>query len=153
MYVDGIKAVKNTLFIQISAGIMLGSFYSSGMIDSVLAFTEGLTGTAVKIGGGLAITLVGMMTGSQSTAQNTIVPFLAPMLTEQLGVSPTLTALGVAHIAGAGQSFPPSNLTAFVVAGIVGGVLAVKTDPIKISIYAIPVTVVSLAIGFVCLFI
>lgn len=149
---DGLKAVNKTVQIQCCAGVMLGSFYASGMIEKIVTFTQGLSAQTLKLGGGTMLGLVGMMTGSQTTAQNTIVPFLGPILTNNLQVAPVDAALGAAHIAMAGQSLPPANLTAFVVAGIVGGVLAGKADPIKMSIYALPVTIYSFAIGFAAWF-
>lgn len=149
---DGLKSVSKTVQIQCCAGVMLGSFYASGMIDKIVVFTQGLSAQALKAGGGTMLGLVGMMTGSQTTAQNTIVPFLGPILTDNLGVAPVKAALGAAHIAAAGQSLPPANLTAFVVAGIVGGVLASKADPIKISLYALPVTIYGFVVGFAAWF-
>ena len=97
--------------------------------------------------------LVGMITGSQTTSQNTIFSFLSQILIENLHVDPVLTALGGAHIACAGQTLPPANLTAFVVAGIVGGVLLKEVNPIKISVYALPVTIVCFIVGFLAWFI
>lgn len=150
---NGVNSVKKTVTIQICAGIMLGSFYASGMIEKIIIYTQGLSGGALKIGGGAMMGVVGMITGSQTTAQNTIFTFLSQILTKTLNVDPVMAALGGAHIACAGQSLPPGNLTAFVIAGIVGGVLAKEVDPIKISIYVLPVTIVMFIIGFVAWFI
>ena len=123
------------------------------MISKITAYTVDLSPHFLKLGGGTMMGLVGMITGSQTTAQNTIFSFLSQILVKNLGVDPVLTALGGAHIACAGQSLPPANLTAFVVAGIVGGVLMKDVNPIKISIYALPVTIVCFAIGFAAWFI
>lgn len=150
---EGLKSVSKTVSIQICAGIMLGSFYASGMIGKIVMYTQGLSAGALKLGGGSMLGLVGMITGSQTTAQNTIFTFLSQILVNNLNVDPVMTALGGAHIACAGQSLPPANLTAFVVAGIVGGVLAKEIDPIKISLYALPVTIVMFIIGFTVWFI
>ena len=150
---SGIGGVGKTVAIQVCAGIMLGSFYASGMISKITAYTVDLSPHFLKLGGGTMMGLVGMITGSQTTAQNTIFSFLSQILVKNLGVDPVLTALGGAHIACAGQSLPPANLTAFVVAGIVGGVLMKDVNPIKISIYALPVTIVCFAIGFAAWFI
>ncbi|HHV58648.1 MAG TPA: TRAP transporter large permease subunit [Firmicutes bacterium] len=136
----GLAAVSKTVQIQLCAGVMIGAFYASGMIDQVVAFTKGLTPAALKLGGGAAMLLLGMLTGSQTTAQNTLVPFLGPILTQNLGVAPAKAALGAAHLAMAGQSMPPVCLTTFVVVGIVGGILAKKVDPVRVMLMALPVT-------------
>ncbi|MGI6129495.1 MAG: TRAP transporter large permease subunit [bacterium] len=150
--IDGIKAVSKTVQIQFCAGIMLGAFYASGMIDQVVAFTQGLTPAATTLGGAVAVLLIGMLTGSQSTAQNTLLPFLGPMLTQNFGVSATKAALGAGHLAMAGQSMPPVCLTTFVVAGVVGGILAKKVDPVRIMIMALPVTLYFTAVGLAAWF-
>jgi TRAP-type C4-dicarboxylate transport system permease large subunit len=149
---DGIKSVSKTVQIQLCAGIMLGAFYASGMIEQVVAFTKGLTPAATTFGGAAAVLLIGMLTGSQSTAQNTLIPFLGPMLTQNFGVSATKAALGAAHLAMAGQSMPPVCLTTFVVAGVVGGILAKKVDPVRIMIMALPVTLYFAAVGLAAWF-
>lgn len=150
---EGILGVWKTVLIQVCAGIMLGSFYVSGMIGKITVYTEHLSSHLLKLGGGAMMGLVGMITGSQTTSQNTIFSFLSQILIENLHVDPVLTALGGAHIACAGQTLPPANLTAFVVAGIVGGVLLKEVNPIKISVYALPVTIVCFIVGFLAWFI
>ncbi|GAK07930.1 hypothetical protein [Geomicrobium sp. JCM 19038] len=95
-------------------------FYASGTIDAVAVYAATLESSALKIGGTLGIVLIGMITGSQTTAQTVMVTFIAPAL-ESLGVHTTNIALGASHIAAAGQNFPPVGLTAFVVCGIVAG--------------------------------
>ncbi|MGI6603776.1 MAG: TRAP transporter large permease subunit [bacterium] len=141
VFSKGMAAVSKTVQIQLCAGVMIGAFYASGMIDKVVAFAQGLSAAAVKLGGAAAVILMGMLTGSQTTAQNTLVPFLGPILTENLGVAPTKAALGAAHLAMAGQSMPPVCLTTFVVVGIVGGILAKRVDPVRVMIKAFPVTI------------
>lgn len=152
IFADGLRAVAKTGQIQICAGIMLGAFYASGMVDQVVAFTKGLTPTAVTFGGAMAILLIGMLTGSQSTAQNTLIPFLGSMLVQNFGVSGTKAALGAAHLAMAGQSMPPVCITTFVIAGVVGGILAKKVDPVRIMIMAFPVTLYFTAVGLAAWF-
>ncbi len=148
----GLVSVSKTVQIQVCAGIMIGAFYKAGLIDTVLVFTKTLSAEMLKLGGGAMLMLVGMLTGSQSTGQNTIFTFMAPILTENLGVSPVNAALGGAHLAVAGQSMPPACLTTFVIVGIVGGVLAKKADPIKIMFLALPVTLASALIGYAAWF-
>lgn len=150
---SGLSCVKKTVAIQICAGIMLGSFYASGMIAKIIAYTEGLSASFIKLGGGAMLALVAIITGSQSTAQNTIFSFLSQILVKNLDVSPALAALGGAHIAGIAQALPPANITAFVVAGIVGGVLGKTVNPIKVSLYVAPVSILGVIIGFIAWFI
>ncbi len=150
---NGIVAVSKTVQIQVFAGIMIGAFYKAGLIDAVLVFTKTLSAGMMKIGGGAMMMLVGMLTGSQSTAQNTIFTFLGPILTDNFAVNPTFASLGGAHLAAAGQSMPPACLTTFVIVGIVGGILAKKADPLKIMFLALPVTLASALIGYIAWFI
>lgn len=150
---NGLVSVSKTVQIQVFAGIMIGAFYKAGLIDAVLVFTKALSSGMMKIGGGAMIMLVGMLTGSQSTAQNTIFTFLGPILTDNFAVDPTYASLGGAHLAAAGQSMPPACLTTFVIVGIVGGILAKKADPVKIMIMALPATLASALIGYIAWFI
>lgn len=152
VFKGGLSKVNQTVQIQISAGIMVGVFYASGLIDKVAMMTEGLTASMVKIGGALSIVVVGMLTGSQTTAQTVNVTFLAPIL-ENMNVDPNLIALGASHIAAAGQNMPPVGLTAFVVCGLIGGILSKKVDPLKVMFLALPNSLLFLAIGLIAWFI
>lgn len=148
----GIKNVKGSIFIQGSAGLMLGAFYTAGQIDAVKNFAMGLNAHLLKIGGTSALALLGMLTGSQSTAQNTIFSFFGPALVE-MGLDPTHVALAGSHIAASGQGLPPADLTTFVICGLVGGILGIKVDPIKTMLYNLPMCIVLLVLGFLFLYI
>ena len=76
IFIGGLRKVNKTVQIQLCAGIMIGIFYEAGLIEMVEAFAESLEPTAMKWGGGFATILVGMLTGSQTTAQTVIVTFL-----------------------------------------------------------------------------
>ncbi|RXT06508.1 TRAP transporter large permease subunit [Ammoniphilus sp. CFH 90114] len=152
VFTGGLGKVKQTVQIQLSAGFMIGIFYATGAIDIVKTYAEGLHGTTLKIGGGLATALIGMLTGSQTAAQTTIVTFFGPIL-ENLGVNPVNIAIGASHIAAAGQNMPPVGLTAFVVCGLIGGILSTKVDPVKVMFLALPNSVYFLIAGFIALFI
>ncbi|MFC4559853.1 TRAP transporter large permease subunit [Virgibacillus kekensis] len=149
---SGLAKVSQTVQIQVSAGIMVGVFYASGLIDKVAMMTETLASSMIKLGGAFAMVMVGMLTGSQTTAQSVIVTFLGPML-ENLDVDPTLIALGASHIAAAGQNMPPVGLTAFVVCGLIGGILNKKVDPLKVMMLALPNSLYFLIIGLLVWFI
>ena len=148
----GLGKVSQTVQIQVSAGIMVGVFYASGLIDKVAGMADGLSESFVKLGGALSIVVVGMMTGSQTTAQTVNVTFLGPIL-ENMNVDPTLIALGASHIAAAGQNMPPVGLTAFVVCGLIGGILNTKVDPIKVMVLALPNSFYFLIVGLLAWFI
>ena len=148
----GIKNVKGSIFIQGSAGLMLGAFYSAGQIEAVQNFALGLNQHLLKLGGAAALNLMGMLTGSQSTAQNTIFTFLGPALA-QLGVDPVHAAIAGSHIAASGQGMPPADLTCFVVCGLVGGILGKKVDPVKTMLLNMPMCVYLFIVGCVFMYI
>lgn len=148
----GLSKVNQTVQIQLCAGVMVGVFYASGLIEKVSAMTEGLSASMVKIGGAASMVVVGMLTGSQTTAQSVNVTFLGPVL-ENMNVDPTLIALGASHIAAAGQNMPPVGLTAFVVCGLIGGILSKEVDPIKVMFLALPNSFYFLIIGLIAWFI
>lgn len=124
---------------------MLGAFYTSGLIDVVAEFAQTLNLNMLKLGGSGAMMLVGMLTGSNSTAQSTILSFLGPALVSS-GVEPVNVAAAGGMIATAGQAMPPADLATFVVAGLVGGILGVEVDCIKSMIKSAP-GFIFLAIG------
>lgn len=152
IFKGGLSKVSQTVQIQLCAGIMVGVFYASGLIEKVAQMTEGLAASMVKVGGALSIVVVGMLTGSQTTAQSVNVTFLAPIL-KNMDVDPTLIALGASHIAAAGQNMPPVGLTAFVVCGLIGGILNKEVDPIKVMGLALPNSFYFLIVGLIAWFI
>lgn len=148
----GLTKVSKTVQIQLCAGFMVGAFYQAGLIQTVKNATEGLAPQTLKAGGGLATIMVGMLTGSQTTAQTTIITFLGPALTN-IDVGAVSAAAGAALLAMAGQSLPPVGLTTFVVAGIVGGTLNARVDPIKVMLLILPVSLYFAIAGFAAWFI
>lgn len=148
----GMGNVKVTVKIQLCAAFMLGSFYAGGQIDAVQVFAHGLDSNVLKIGGAAAMVLMGMLTGSQSTSQNVVFSFFGPALINS-GVSKLHTAVAGAHLAAAGQGLPPADLTTFAVAGIVGGLLGKKVDPLKSMFYCMPMCLLLAAIGILFLYI
>ena len=149
---NGLSKVKVTVGLQVCAAFMLGCFYAGGQIDQVMVFAQGLDTNLLKIGGAAAMCLIGMLTGSQSTAQNVVFSFFGPALVN-IGLNRTEVATAGANIAAAGQGLPPADLTTFVVAGIVGGMLGVKVNPVKSMLYMVPMCLLFLAIGVVFLYI
>lgn len=149
---DGLRNVKGSLGVQLSAGLMLGAFYMAGQIEAVKNFAMGLNQTLLKLGGGGALALIGMLTGSQTTSQNTIFSFLGPALV-QIGVDPVHAAIAGSHMAMSGQGLPPADLTTFVVAGLVGGIMGIKVDPVKSMLLNLPMCLYFMFIGFLFMFI
>ncbi|MBO4288712.1 MAG: TRAP transporter large permease subunit [Lachnospiraceae bacterium] len=149
---SGLGKVKTTVSIQVCAAFMLGCFYAGGQIDAVANFAVGLNSNVLKLGGAAAMMLIGMLTGSQSTAQNVVFSFFGPALVST-GLNATHVALAGAHLAASGQGMPPADLTTFVVAGIVGGMLGRKVDPLKSMILMIPMCIGFLAVGLLFLYI
>jgi Na+/H+ antiporter NhaC len=150
--VEGVSKVKITVILQLCAAFMLGCFYAGGQIDAVTTFAQGLNANVLKFGGAAAMMLIGMLTGSQSTAQNVVFSFFGPSLVN-IGLNPTHVAIAGANLAAAGQGMPPADLTTFVVAGIVGGMLAKKVNPVKSMIYMIPMCLFFFIIGMTFLYI
>ena len=149
---SGIGKVKVTVQLQLCAAFMLGCFYAGGQIDAVMNFAQDLNSNVLKLGGSVAMMLIGMLTGSQSTAQNVVFSFFGPALVN-IGLDPTHVAIAGANLAASGQGLPPADLTTFVVAGIVGGMLGKKVDPLKSMIYMIPMCLLFAAIGITFLYI
>lgn len=139
--------VKETVGLQICCGFMLGCFYTAGTIDAVTEFALGLNNNVLIIGAGIAMVLIGMLTGSQSTAQNVVFSFFGPALVAT-GVEPVFAAIAGAHLASAGQGLPPADLTTFVVAGFISAQFGVKVNPIKSMLYSMPMCILLGVVGF-----
>ena len=149
------KGVVNAipgLRVFMGSALLLGAFYSAGQIQAVNDFATNLSPNALKVGGALAIIVIGTLTGSQSTAQNTIFSWLAPALVNA-GVDPDKLAVAAAHIASGAQGFPPTSITALVVCALVGGVLNKKVNPIKAMMGYFPLSIYLVAVGFLFLYI
>ena len=148
----GLQNVKISLGIQACAAFMIGAFYAGGQITYVQEFAKGLSEHLLKLGGAAAMTLIGMLTGSQTTAQTAIFTFFGPAL-QAVGVEPVHAALAGAHLAMAGQGLPPADLTTFVVAGMIGGILGIKVDPVKSMFYSAVMCVYFLIVGLIFLYV
>lgn len=151
IFSEGIGKVKNTVILQVCCAFMLGSFYSAGSIQIVSDYCQSLPTNVMKVGGVLAMLLIGMLTGSQSTAQNVIFSFFGPALVAT-GMSPLHAALVGAHVATGAQALPGANLTAFVVVGLVASQFGKKVDPMKSMVYCLPMVLALLAVGIFFLF-
>ena len=148
---ESFKKVRVTVILQICCSFMLGAFYAAGSIDTVSAFAQGLDSNVLKFGGAACLLLIGMLTGSQSTAQNVVFTFFGPALIAG-GLSPTFAAVAGAHLAAAGQGMPPADLTTFVVCGIVSAQFGKKVDPVKAMFYSLPMCIAFMVIGIVFMY-
>jgi TRAP-type C4-dicarboxylate transport system permease large subunit len=149
------KAMKNVwpcVSVQLAAAFMIGAFYAAGQISAVQDFAKELNSNLIKLGGAAALCLVGMLTGSQTTAQNAVFAILAPVLVS-LGVDKVYVAVSGAHLAMSGQGMPPVCLTTFVVCGLVGAITEKKADPVKTMILNLPMCLMFLAIGILFMYI
>jgi TRAP-type C4-dicarboxylate transport system permease large subunit len=131
---------------------MIGAFTVGGQLALVQAFAKGLSEHVLKIGGAAAMLLIGMLTGSQTTAQTSIFTFFGPAL-QANGLDPVYAGLAGAHLAMSGQGMPPADLTTFVVAGLVGGILGIKVDPVRSMFYSMVMCIYFLIVGMVFLYI
>ena len=141
-----LSSVQRTLLLQVCCSFMIGCFYKAGAVDTVGTFTAGLAPNTLKIGGALAMCLLGMLTGSQSTTQNVVFVFLGPALLA-LGLNPVHVGVAGAHLAAAGQGMPPADLTTFVVCGMISAQFNKDVNPLKSMFYMLPMCFVFLAIG------
>lgn len=148
---DSFSKVKTTVILQICCAFMIGGFYSSGAVDAVSAFASDLNSNVLILGGTVAMLLMGMLTGSQSTAQNVVFSFFGPALVAS-GIGTTYAAVAGAHLAAAGQGMPPADLTTFVVAGLISAQFGKKVDPVKSMMYSLPMCICFAAVGIVFMY-
>ena len=149
---NGVKNAVPGLRVFLGSALLLGAFYSAGQIDAVNNFATHLSPNTLKLGGTLAMIVVGALTGSQSTSQNTIFSWLAPALVK-IGVDPAKLAVAGAHIASGAQGFPPTSITALVVCALVAGVLKKKVDPLKAMMEYFPLSIYMVLVGVLFLYI
>lgn len=157
--INGLRIIKKGIMnalpglrVFMGSALLLGAFYYAGQIQAVNVFAANLSPNALKVGGALSMIVIGTLTGSQSTAQNTIFSWLAPALVHA-GVAPDKLAVAAAHIASGAQGFPPTSITALVVCALVGGILNKKVDPIKSMMGYFPLSIYLVAVGFLFLYI
>ena len=149
---NGVKKVVGPLILMVCAGFLVGAFASGGQVAVVQEFAKGLQDDVLKLGGSAAMVMMGMLTGLQSATQTTIFTIFGPALTA-IGVSPVNAAVAGAHLAMAGQGAPPADLLTFFAAGLVGGILGKKVDPLRSMLYSLPMCIYYIAVGVLFLYI
>lgn len=151
VFSESFSKVKGTVILQICCAFMIGGFYSSGAVNAVSEFASGLNSNVLILGGTVAMLLMGMLTGSQSTAQNVVFSFFGPALVAS-GITTTYAAVAGAHLAAAGQGMPPADLTTFVVAGLISAQFGKKVDPVKSMLYSMPMCICFAVVGIVFMY-
>ncbi|MEL7622358.1 MAG: TRAP transporter large permease subunit [Clostridiales bacterium] len=127
---EGVISCRSCVGIQLCCGLMLGGFYAGGQLKMIESFALGMDSNLLIIGGSIAMMLVGMLTGSQATAQTSVLTFMGPALVAK-GMNPVYVALGGAYMANAGQLAPPVALITFVTCGLVSATLNKDVDVMK----------------------
>ena len=147
VFSSGFKNILPSISVQVCAAFFVGAILAGGQID-----VEGMSDHVVKIGGGIALVLVGMLTGSQTSAQNVIFTFFGPLLMN-MGVSGQHAAIVGSHLASAGQMLPPTNYTGMITASLVSSKLGIEVNPIKVMLYLLPTAALLAVIGFLFMYI
>lgn len=151
VFSQGIKNAIPGIKVQVSAAFFIGTFFIGGHIQAIKVFSSELSINMLRIGFAASELLMGLLTGSQSTAQNTILAFMAPIL-KQMGISAEHAALASAHIASGAQSLPPTSLTALVIASMVAGILNTKVNAIRSMVLCLPMCIYMILCGIVFLY-
>lgn len=145
-----LKAVIEPEVILIATAFFLGSFQLGGQNAVIAAWAKSLNSSLLIVGGAAALLLAGMLTGGQSTAQGMLVPILAPAWTA-IGITPLHIALASAHLAMAGQGFPPCDLNTFIIAGLVGAIIGRPVNPLRSMLYSAPYCIYLFIVGVIFL--
>jgi TRAP-type C4-dicarboxylate transport system permease large subunit len=148
----GLKNVMPCVGVQICASFLIGAFYAAGQVEAVKEFASNLNSNSLKIGGAVAMCLMGMVTGSQSSSQSIIFSLFGPALLVA-GVPAVNAAVAGAHLAMAGQGLPPADLITFVVAGLVGGVVGKEVDMMKSMLYSSFMCACFIAVAFIFMYV
>ena len=149
---SGFKNVIPSLKIQVCAAFFVGAILAGGQIDVIIETMEHLSDNVIKIGGGASVVLMGMLTGSQTSAQNIIFTFFGPLLMN-MGISGAHASIVGSPLASAGQMMPPANFTAMICAALVSSSLGKKVDPMKTMMYLLPIALGLAFVGFLFMYI
>lgn len=150
--IEGFQNILPSISVQACAAFFVGAILAGGQINVILLAMEGMSEHVVKVGGGISLALVGMLTGSQTSAQNVIFTFFGPLLMS-MDISGSHAAIVGSHLASAGQMLPPTNYTGFITASLVSSKLGVDVNPIKVMIYLLPTAFLLAFMGFLFMYI
>ncbi len=149
--VKGIKNVMPSVSVQVCAAFLVGAFYMGGQVKLVEAFASTLGANFLKVGGSIAMAMMGMITGSQTAVQTTIFTFFGPALVES-GVSGVNAAVAGGHLAMAGQGLPPADVVTFVVAGLVATTLGKDVNIMKSMKYSMSLCACFITVAFIFMY-
>lgn len=144
------KAIIEPEVILVATAFFLGAFQLGGQNAAIAAWARGLNSSLLIIGGAAALLVAGMLTGGQSTAQGMLVPILAPAWTA-IGITPLNISLASAHLAMAGQGFPPCDMNTFIIAGLVGAIIGRPVNPLRSMLYSAPYCIYLFVVGIIFL--
>ena len=136
-----------------AAACLVGAVVTTGGLDMVSEAASKLNPHVLIIGGAVAMCAMGMITGGDSSALNTIFPFFFPAVTA-IGVPALNATMAGSLITVAGQAFPPCDTLVFMACGVLSGVLGVKKiDPMKVMILDLPIGIFLTAFGMFYLYV
>lgn len=141
--------------VLLAAAFMVGAVFVTGRMDAIAAWAQGLSSTALVIGGAVVMALIGMLSGSDGTATSAIAPFLGPALMGN-GFAAVPVAVAIGCWAVAGQGAPPADTCTFMVCGILSGLLgddAKNINPVKVMFLTAPMWSFLFIAGFVSIYI
>lgn len=151
VFTKAFSSVGKQLVKLLCAACLLGAMYAGNQITIITEYATSLNSYALIFGGAICMIILGMITGADSVALSTILPFYGPALMA-LGLSPHVTAVASSCISTAGQGMPPADMTTFVVCGLLSGLLGKKIDPMKVMFYALPMCLFLACEGFFLIF-
>lgn len=139
--------------VMFAAACLVGAVVTTGGLDMVSEAASKLNPHVLIIGGAVAMCAMGMITGGDSSALNTIFPFFFPAVTA-IGVPALNATMAGSLITVAGQAFPPCDTLVFMACGVLSGVLGVKKiDPMKVMILDLPIGIFLTAFGMFYLYV
>lgn len=154
------EVVKNTynvctyiVPIMFTAACLVGAVSTTGGLDMVAEAAAKLNPNALILGGTVAMAAMGMITGGDSSALNTIFPFFFPALTA-ISIPALNVTMAGSLISVAGQALPPSDTLVFAACGLLASVLGVKkVDPMKVMMIGLPISLLLVGCGLFYLYV
>ena len=139
--------------VMFAAACLVGAVVTTGGLDMVTEAAAKLNPHVLILGGSAAMSVMGMITGGDSSALNTIFPFFFPAVTA-IGVPALNATVAGSLITVAGQAFPPCDTLVFMACGVLSGILGVKKiDPMKVMMLNLPIGISLTAFGLFYLYV
>lgn len=139
--------------VMFTAACLVGAVVTTGGLDMVAEAASKLNPNVLILGGSAAMCIMGMITGGDSSALNTIFPFFFPAVTS-IGVPALNATMAGSLITVAGQAFPPCDTLVFMACGVLSGILGVKKiDPMKVMMLDLPIGIFLTLVGLFYMYI